>query len=775
MPPKPRRGSTLVSTEKPNYKVVGTRPIRHDGTDKVTGRAEYGGDVRFPGMLYGAVLRSPHAHARIKKIDTSKALALDGVKGVVTNADFPQPADGPIEMGEGAPVSARWLLDNVIAGDKALYVGHPVAAVAAVDVHTAEDALELIDIEYEVLDPVMNVRDAMLESAPLLHEGLRTEEVAGFAGSLGVGDKATNIAKKVQFSMGDIEAGFKQADIIVEREFETAMAHQGYIEPQNATALWSRDGQITVWTSTQGAFPVRDQMSAVISQPVSKIKVVPKEIGGGFGGKIPIYLEPLAAMLSKQTQKPVKIIMTRQAVLESTGPTSGTVQRVKIGAKRDGTIVAGEHWMAFEAGAYPGSPFVAGAMCAFAPYNIENVLIDGFDVVVNRPKVAAYRAPGAPATEFAVESVVDEIANQLEMDPMDLRAKNAAKEGTRRADGAAYGVVGNEQVIDAIRNHDHYRSELQGENRGRGVALGFWFNVGLESSAYANVNGDGTVALVLGSTDIGGTRASLAMQLAETLGITAEEVKPHVVDTDSIGYTQVTGGSRTTFAGGWAAYETAMDIRRQMEERAAQIWEAKREEVSFGDDGVIRGPKDEDGNERTFTFKELAGQLAGTGGMIQGSADVSPMTAGPAFAGHIVDVEVDPDTGKVSILRYTAVQDVGTAIHPSYVEGQIQGGVVQGIGMALTEEYFYDETGLMRNSSLLDYRMPTALDVPMIETVLVEVPNPGHPYGVRGVGEVPIIPPLAAVTNAIHDAIGVRMTKLPASPRAILEELHPDD
>ena len=760
----------MVATDKPDYKVVGTRPIRPDGADKVTGRAEYGGDYHAPGLLHGRVLRSPHAHAIIKSIDTSKAKALDGVRAVITNADFPQPSDEVVEMGEGAATSARWLLENVLAGSKVLYHGHAVAAVAAMDAHVAEDALGLIEVEYEVLEPVLDVLEAMDESAPLLHDFLRTQEVAGMMDPPGgIGDKATNVGKHLRFEAGDIEQGFAEAEVIVEREFRTSMAHQGYIEPHNGSAFYNSDGHLTVWTSTQGSFGIREMTATLMQMPLSSVTCVPMEIGGGFGGKIPVYLEPLAAMLSKQTGRPVKLVMTRQAVMEATGPTSGTVVRVKLGAKRDGTFTAADVWLAFEAGAYPGSPFSAGAMCALAPYKLENALVEGYDVVVNKPKVSAYRAPGAPQTEFAVEAAVDELANFLEMDPMDLRTKNAAVEGTRRVDGAVFGVIGNEQVMEVVKNSDHYRSELQGENRGRGVAMGFWFNIGFESSAYANVNPDGTVSLVLGSVDIGGTRASLAMQLAETLGIAGDDVKPHVVDTDSIGFTQVTGGSRTTFAGGWAAHEAALDIRRQMEERASQIWEVDRDAVAYGADGVIRGPAD-GASERSFTFEELAGQLGSTGGMIQGQADVSPMEAGPAFAGHIVDVEVDPETGKVDIVRYTAVQDVGTAIHPSYVEGQMHGGAAQGVGMALTEEYFYSDDGTMLNSSLLDYRMPTALDMPMIETHIVEVPNPGHPYGVRGVGEVPIVPPLAAVANAVSAALGRRMSTLPMSPRQILEE-----
>ena len=756
----------MVTADR-EYKVIGTRPIRHDGVDKVTGAAQYGADLTLPGMLYGRVLRSPHAHARVLSIDTSKAKALAGVKSVITNADFPRASDEVIDTGEGS-AQLNWLLDNVIASDKVLYKGHAVAAVAATDHHIAEDALELITVEYEVLTPVLDVRDAMLDTAPKLHAGMKTGEMDG-----STSDNDSNTASHLRFAKGDMDAGFAEADVVIEREYETSMAHQGYIEPQNGTAYWRADGTLDIWTSTQGSFVVRDSVAPLVQLSPSQVKVTPMEIGGGFGGKIPVYLEPLAAILSRDTGRPVQLTMNREEVLLATGPTSGTYMRVKIGAMRDGTLTAGEVYLAFEAGAYPGSPVGAGAMCALAPYDIPNQVIDGYDVVVNKPKTAAYRAPGAPQSEFATEAVINELAEQLQLDPLELRLKNASVEGASRADGFTYGIIGNVDCMEAAQSSSHWNSELSGPNQGRGVAQGFWFNIGFESSAYAQVNGDGKVPLVLGSTDIGGTRASIAMQLAETLGISAEEVHPHVVDTNSVGYTMVTGGSRTTFAGGWAAYECAMDIRRQMEQRAAQIWEVDADDVSYGDDAMIRGPADDDGNERTFSFKELAGQLAASGGHIVGRADVNKTSSGPAFATHIVDVEVDPDTGKVEILRYTAVQDAGTAIHPAYVEGQMQGGASQGIGMALNEEYYYDETGDLKNASLLDYRMPTALDLPMIEPIIVEVPNPGHPYGVRGVGEVPIIPPAPAIQAAIADAIGLRMSALPMSPRAILEATLP--
>ena len=752
------------------YKVVGGSPLRPDGVDKVNGRAIYGADIRLPRLLYGRVLRSPHAHARIVSIDTSKAEALPGVTAVITNADFPRQDDTELLMGEGETASARWVLDNVLASDKALYRGHAVAAVAATDPHVAEDALDLIDVEYEVLEAVMDVQYAMEEEAPVIHESITTEQVFGFFGAEGseeYGNRPSNVAKRIEFAQGDLDAGFAEADVVLEREFDTPMYHQGYIEPHNGTALWSEDGQINVWVSTQAYFGVRDQLSQLLSYPVSKIRVNPVEIGGGFGGKTSVYMEPLAAMLSRESgHRPVKMYMGRDEVFEGTGPTSGTHMRVRIGAKRDGTITAMDWEGAYESGAYPGSAFSAGAMCATAPYNLDTFRTVGWDVVVNKPRVQAYRAPAAPAAEWAVESLVDELAVELDIDPVELRLKNAMVEGGRRVDGVAFGPIGNVACLEAIRDSEHYRSELSGENRGRGVATGFWFNVGMESSAFAAVNADGRLSLNIGSADIGGSRASLAMQFAEAMGVAYEDVVPQTVNTDSVGYTLPTVGSRTTFAGGWAVYETAMELRRKLEERTALIWECDQDDVTYGDDAVLRGP---DGKEMSLT--ELAGQLQATGGLIQARADVSPETAGPAFATHVVDVEVDPETGKVDILRYTAAQDVGTAIHRDYVEGQIQGGAAQGAGMALTEEYLFNDDGNMVNSTLLDYRMPTALDLPMIDALIIEVPNPGHPYGVRGVGEVGIIPPLAAVTNAIRDAIGVRPTEIPASPTRILEML----
>ena len=740
------------------YNVVGKRPVRPDGVDKVTGRAQYGADVKLTGLLSGKVLRSPHPHARIRSIDTSKAEALPGVRAVVTAKDLPFASLSKEELG-GDYGRLKFASDHMLASDKALFKGHPVAAVAAVNAHIAESALALIDVDYEVLPAVVDVQEAMREDAPLLHEELRTSSMGEIA------DKPSNVAAHLSYEKGDVEQGFGEADVIVERELTTASVHQGYIEPHNSTAMWNIDGQLSVWTSTQGAFAVRAAVADVLRMPVSRVKVTPMEIGGGFGGKITAYLDAITALLSRKAGAPVKQTMTRAEVFEASGPAPGSWMKVRLGAKNDGRLTAVQMEVAMDAGAYPGSPVMQAITCAFACYEVENGKVDGYDVVVNKPKTAAYRAPGSPQAAFGVETVVDELCQQLGMDPIEFRLLNAAKEGIRRIEGPVARRVGLVECLEAARDHDHYKTPVEGENRGRGIATGYWMNRGFQSSCVITVNFDGTVSLIMGSVDIGGTRASIAQQAAETLGINYEDVKPTVVDTDSIGYTMVTGGSRTSFATGIAAIEAAESVKAQLVARAAQIWDAAEEDVEYAD-GEVRHKSDP---ELRLGFKDLARQLASTGGTVAGQSNVDPAGEGNSYAVHIADVEVDPETGKTGVTRYTAIQDAGKAVHPSYVEGQIQGGVVQGIGWALNEEYFFDDSGRMTNPTFLDYRMPTSLDLPMIDTVIVEVANPGHPYGVRGVGEVPIVPPMAAVANAIHEATGLRLRSLPMSPGKVLE------
>ena len=676
---------------------------------------------------------------------------MPGVKAVVTGDDLPKTDD----------VALKYRRANILASGKVLYAGQAVAAVAAIDLQIAEEALNAIEVEYEVLSPVLTAPEAMKKDAPVLHDDLRTE-------SLGSPEEgASNIASYARHELGDVDKGFSEADEVVEGEFYTKTVHQGYIEPHTCTVLWNEDDRIIVWCSSQGPFMVRDYTADRLGVPVSQVKVIPLEIGGGFGGKTAIYLEPVAALLSKKTGHPVKMVMSRQEVFEGTGPTSGCYIWAKIGANKEGRITAAQAYLAFEAGAFPGSPVGLGATTIFSPYNLSNVLIDGYDVVVNKPKVASYRAPGAPQAVFASEQLLDDLAAKLGMDPLVFRLKNAATEGSRRVTGQPYPRIGVVELIEAMQQHPHYNTPLSGPNQGRGIAVGLWYNIGMASSCSIKVNNDGTVNLIEGSADIGGTRASVAMQAAEVLGLRAEEVLPTVVDTDSIGYTATTDGSRTTFATGWAAYEAAQSVKRQVEERAAAVWGVEPDSVELVE-GVVRSKTDE---SLRMTFGEVAAQMDGTGGPIMGSAVVHPRGIGPSSSGNIVDVQVDPETGKVDILRYTAFQDAGKAIHPTYVEGQMQGGSVQGLGWALNEEYYYDENGVMKNGSFLDYRMPISLDVPMIDTVIVEVPNPGHPFGVRGVGESNIIPPIPAIANAIFHATGVRMNTLPMNPGTILDRI----
>ncbi len=740
-----------------HLKVVGTRPIRPDGADKVTGKAAYGADLALPGMLVGRIKRSPHPHARIVSIDTRRARALPGVKAIVTAADFPDLASEEYEAGESA-ANLRDLSLNVMARHTALYDGHAVAAVAATSSAIADEAIALITVEYEVLPHVVEVEAAMAPDAPVLHAHMFTEGLAARP------DKPSNIAKRNAITRGDLAAAFAEADVIVEDRYVTAAVHQGYIEPHACVASYAADGQCQVWSSSQGQFMIRTYCAKVLDLEASDIRVTPAEIGGGFGGKTTVYLEPVALALSRQSGAPVKLVMTRDEVFRASGPTSASVMHVKLGARSDGTIIAADVVLKFQSGAFPGSPVGAASMTALACYDIPNFSIVGYDVVTNTPKVAAYRAPGAPISAFAVESAVDDLARRLGMDPIALREKNAVRDGVKASYGPTFRNIGYVETLEAIREHPHYAAPL-GPNQGRGVAVGFWFNVGGESTAAVNLNEDGSAVVISGNPDIGGSRASMAMMAAEVLGLPIEKVRPIVADTASIGFSMLTGGSRTTFATGMAVTQAAQKIVEDLKRRGALLMDVPVDQVDFVNGAVVC--LDPAKGKADLTVAELAEKAAQTGGPIGAQVSLNAQGAGPGFGVHVCDVEVDPETGHVTVLRYTAAQDVGKAIHPSYVEGQIQGGVAQGVGWALNEEYIFDRGGRMENAGFLDYRVPVASDLPMIDTVMVEVANPRHPFGAKGVGEVPIVPPLAAVANAVRGAIGKRMTSLPLSPPKI--------
>ncbi|MEQ9452142.1 MAG: xanthine dehydrogenase family protein molybdopterin-binding subunit [Pseudomonadales bacterium] len=747
--------------EAVDYKQIGTRPIRPDGVDKVTGRARFGADLVLPNMIHGKVLRSPHAHAKIISIDLSPALAMDGVMAAISGADFP---GGGIEgeaSGEGGG-SLDDIAKNVIARDKVLYHGHAIAAVAAATPAIADAALAAIKVEYEVLPPVLDVVAAMAEDSPLVDENCYTNLPEKPA-------KPSNIANIGKLERGNVEEGFEQADVIIEREYKVPMAHQGYIEPHACVANIDETGRGSVWCCTQGHFEFRTATAKILGKNVADLKFIASEIGGGFGGKTVVYLEPLAVMLSERANRPVKMAMSREEVFRATGPTSGTVTRVKLGVKNDGTITAAKTWSAFEAGAFAGAPTMPGIMAIYAPYDLENFSVEAFDVLVNKPKVAAYRAPGAPQTMHAFECALDEAALALDMDPIDIRLHNAADEGTTAPYGPKFPPIGFKACLQAAKSHPNYTKPVP-EGAGRGVSAGFWFNIGMQSSAEVHINENGTVMVIEGSPDIGGSRASMALMAAETLGVNYEDVRAQVGDTESTGFCNVTGGSRTTFATGMAVTQACEDVIAECKKRAAMTWGVDEDQVEWQDGSVVPGPG-VNADVKPMSLAELAGKAAKTGGPIQGRASVNAQGAGASFSVNFADLTVDTETGKVDVLSFTAIQDAGTAIHPAYVEGQMQGGAAQGIGWALNEEYIFDDNGVMQNAGFLDYRIPVASDLPMIETQIIEVPNPSHPYGVRGVGETPIVAPLAACSNAVSRAVGKRLTDLPLSPPNVLAQL----
>ncbi|MER9329376.1 xanthine dehydrogenase family protein molybdopterin-binding subunit [Mesorhizobium sp. M0488] len=735
-----------------NFTSVGTRPIRPDGVDKVTGRARYGADFNMAGQLVGRILRSPHAHAKIQKIDTSKAEKLPGVKAVITAADLPDLTDGDSAMYD--------ILDNCMARKKALYDGHAVAAVAAVDARTARQALKLIEVEYEVLPHVTDVDEAAKHSAPLINDTIFTEGLEEKP------VKPSNVTKRSQFGHGDTHQGFGHADFIVERSFKTEQTHQGYIEPHACVASVSSDGTADLWVCTQGHFVYRQHCAQLLGMEASKLRVTSSEIGGGFGGKTHVWAEPVALALSRKAGRPVKLVMTRDEVFRASGPTSATSIDVKIGARKDGTITAAEATLRYSCGPYAGSWAEIGAMTAFACYKLDNVKTVGYEVLVNRPKTAAYRAPSAPMAAFAVESAVDELAKEIGIDPVEFRIRNAAQEGTKSSYGPVYGPIGIGPTLEAAKDHPHMKAPL-GKNQGRGMACGFWFNFGGQTCTDLNIGMDGSVSLAVGTVDVGGSRASLSLVAAEELGIDYAQVKAVVADTSSLGYNDMTDGSRGTFSSSMATISAARNAIKILRERAAQMWDIAVDDVVW-EKGHAIAKGEKHGNLGKLSLKEIAADSGKTGGPIAGHSELVADGAGVSFATHICDIEVDPETGATRVIRYTVVQDAGKAVHPTYVEGQYQGGAAQGIGWALNEEYIYGKDGRLQNPGFLDYRIPVCSDLPMIDTQILEIPNPNHPYGVRGVGETSIVPPLAAIANAVSNAAGVRMTHIPMSPPRIL-------
>jgi xanthine dehydrogenase molybdenum-binding subunit len=742
----------------PEFSVIGKRIPRIDSLSKVTGKAVYSADICLPGMLYGKILRSPHAHALIKRLDISKALAFEGVKAIITADDVP-----------GYKKINSLLMEEIphLAQRKVVYVDQPVAAVAATSLSIAEKALELIDVKYEVLPPVFDVLESMKPSAPLIHSDLYTNHIVNPAPT--PDEKPSNIAYQLVINKGDLESGFRKADYILEDTFITDVVHQGYIESITSLASVDVDGKINVWTQSQGIFAARQRLADFLDLPVTRIKVHQVEIGGAFGGKNYLPVAPICALLSIKTGKPVRMELTRDEMMKDGRPTPGTVINVKMGVSKDGMITAAYGSFIFDAGAYPEmSHSFFTTHNVFSQYRIPNVRIESADVLTNKVPVAFYRSPGITQTHFATESIVDLMAQKIGMDPIQFRIRNVTSEGDTIPNGERLPKVGFKDTLEKMDEYLKNRGPVTGKNKGRGVACGYWHGTSGSFGVYLHVNADGSVNLVTGVTDISGARTTFAQIVAEELCLPIEKVNVITGDTETGPWATMSVGSMVLYSVATAAVKACQDIKEQMKLRAAGKLSIDASQIEFSK-GIfqVRGNP-----SKLISFDVLAestGSFRGAGPIVgKGTTGVFPDS--PTLNVHAVDLEVDNETGKVKILSYAVSQDVGRAINPLIVEGQIQGGAVQGIGWALMEGYVF-ENGAMLNSSLLDYRLPTAVDVPQIDILLVEVPSAAGTYGIRHAGEPPNIPAPAAIASAIQNATGVRIKELPMTPEIILQSI----
>lgn len=753
------------------YTTIGKPVTRREGSDKVTGASVYAADIVLPGMLHCKLLRSPHAHARIVRIDASKAEALAGVERVVTAADLPK--FEPRRMGNRGY--------NLLACDEVTFYGQPIAAVLARDLATAEEALALIDVEYEPLPAVLDPLEAMREDAPLARkppEEIDRSEARGHvtvAVEEETSGKPSNIASQAKFTRGDIAQGFAEADAVVEHTWRSAMMHQGYLEPHATVADYHpASGELTLWTATQGQFFVRDQVSTMLGIPETKIRVIGLELGGGFGGKISLN-QPLVAALSRLAGRPVKLVFTRADDLIGATPSPQCVVELKTGMKRDGSLTAIQAKVVYDAGAFPGASAVVGGILIGGYYNFPNLEIEAYEVLTNKVSVGAIRAPGAHNVTFAIESHMDMMARQLGLDPLEVRLKNAVGKGDEMPSKAKYPSIGLKECLEEIGKTDIWRArgqqrERNGKRRGVGIAVGGWLGGLQPAGAHVELNGDGTFSVIVGANDITGTNTSFAQIAAEELGVPLELVNVTTGDTKTAPFAGMSAGSKTLFTVGRAVKAAAEDARQQMFAIAAERLEVNPEDLECaGCEIRVKGSP-----EKAIPLRRLAGITTGFGALyppIIGRGSITARQQAPGFTAQVCEVEVDPETGVVSVLRWASAQDAGFAINPLSVAGQIQGGTTQGIGIALWEEMLYDDQGRLLNPSLLDYRMPTAMDVPDIDARIVEVPSDDGPYGARGVGEPSIIPGAAAIANAIEDALGVRVTEAPITPERVLRAL----
>ena len=733
------------------FKVLGRNYPRVDAYDKVTGRATYASDVYLPGMLACKLLPSTRTHARIVKIDTSRAAELPGVHCVITGADFPD-----IRFGSGA-LKDRYIMPTEVVN----FVGEPIAAVAADDEATAQEAIDLIEVEYEDLPAVINPLASMASGASTVHPDLESYEGYGFT-------MGHNVSTLLDADRGDVEQALKDSDVVIEDVYRSQGINQGFLEPMACVVEVEPNGRLVVYASTQGPYQIRAGLAAVLDVPVSRIRVVAMELGGGFGAKLRLTFEAFPALLAMRTHRPVKLVNTREEAFTMNGPRLPVTNYIRSGVMKDGTITAREAYTIFDVGAYLGAGPNSGIGHGIGAYRVPNFRLRSYGVYTNKIYVGSYRASGVADMTFAVESHMDHIAQQIGMDPYDLREKNALREGDVSVSGAVVPGNGLMETLAAIKEKINWPRSLE-DGHGIGLALCEWRSGSGPSTAAISVNDDGTVSLLTGSVDISGSDTSLAAIAAEALGIPMDKVIVAKRDTDLAPYTGQSGGSRIVYSQGTAVKRAADDTLNKLMSLASERLGVPQEALGSEDGRVYVL----DNAPQGMTFAQLAAaSTTSRGGPIIGMASLSNMPYTPVFAAQAAEVKVDRETGNVRVLRYIQAQDVGTAINPMAVEGQLDGGVVQGIGRALTEDQQFDaETGAVRNPSFASYLMPLAIDLPESEIVLINVPAPDGPFGARAVAEPPGFGPPAAIANAIYDAVGVRINELPLSGERVLAAL----
>ncbi|HLX58290.1 MAG TPA: xanthine dehydrogenase family protein molybdopterin-binding subunit [Ktedonobacteraceae bacterium] len=763
------------------YSTVGQPTRRQDGIDKVLGRTRYAGDLQVAGLLHARLVLSPYAHARIVSSDISAALAVPGVKAVYTSETL-----GVVNPASSSRINAP------LAYQEVLWAGQPVAIVLAESEAAAEDGVDAVEVVYEQLPVVMDPLAAMQPGAPLTRAFVKetSSEIAGGGAHAAVSESqiaevdqeqlSENVSDKAHMHGGDIEAAWREAEVVIERTFTTSIVHQSYIEPQSITVQPGPAGQqLTIWASSQGMMGVRSSVAETIDLPQRQVRVESVPIGGAFGGKFGL-VEPLAAAAAYRSRRPVRLVFTRTEDLLAGNPAPQSIITLKLGAKRDGTLVAMQGQLIFDTGAFAGTGVFLAGLILGSTYRCPNFDFRCYEVMTNKAGVGAYRAPCAPQATFALEAAVDELCEKLALDAITFRLKNGLKEGDPTLDHQTWPRIGILDCLEKVREHPFWTNrweekavpeELKGWKIGVGLAAGGWPGGTEPAAAACRLENDGTISLVVGTVDLTGSDTSMSLIAAQVLGMPVDAVQTVHDNSDTMPYSGGTGGSKTTYAMGAAVLAAAQDARSQILSVAAEMLEASPGDLDIeGDKVVVRGTPG-----KNVTLEQIASasmRFAGEYAPVYGRGRSALKTTSPMYGVHVARVAVDPETGMVRVLDYLAVQDVGFAINPAEVEGQLYGGIIQGLGWALYEGYVYDENGQLLTSTLMDYALPHSQDVPRITSLLVEIPSPLGPFGAKGVGEPPVVPVGAAVANAIYDAVGARVTQLPITPERLFKVMH---